>query len=67
MCDGKLAPFNFDCLHNPSDLYNKLYNIFFKVSSANDTGTVCANMNMINNCNAKTSNALDNLTIARTL
>ena len=37
-----------------------LYDIFFKASSANDIGTMCANMNIINNCNAKTPNVLDN-------
>lgn len=37
-----------------------MYDVFFKVSSANDIGTMCANMNLINNCNAKTPNLLDN-------
>ena len=37
-----------------------LYDIFFKASSGNDIGTMCANMNVINNCNAKTNNVLDN-------
>lgn len=34
--------------------------MFFKASSANDIGTMCANMNVINNCNAKTTNVRDN-------
>lgn len=37
-----------------------MYDIFFKSSSGNDIGTMCANMNVINNCNAKTPNVLDN-------
>ena len=34
-------------------------------SSANDTGTMCSNMNVINNCNAKTSNVLDNFNVCK--
>ena len=37
-----------------------LYDVFFKSSSSNDIGTMCANINVINNCNAKTPNVLDN-------
>ena len=37
-----------------------LYDIFFKASSASDIRTMCANMNVINNYNAKTNNVLDN-------
>lgn len=37
-----------------------MYDIFFRTSSVNDIGTMSANMNVINNCNAKTPNVLDN-------
>ena len=38
-----------------------LYDIFFKASSASDIRAMCANMNVINNYNAKTNNVLDNV------
>ena len=34
--------------------------MFFNPSSPNDVGTMCSNMNVINQVNAKTSNVLDN-------
>lgn len=37
-----------------------LYDIHFKQSSVNDIGTMCSNMNVIHNVNAKTNNVLDN-------
>ena len=42
-----------------------MYDIFFKSSSANDIGTMCSNMNVVNNCNAKTSNVLDNFNVCK--
>ncbi|KAK3751412.1 hypothetical protein QZH41_006654 [Actinostola sp. cb2023] len=38
-----------------------LYDIFFKPGSGNDIGTMCSNMNLVNNVNARTTNVLDNL------
>lgn len=38
-----------------------MYDIFFRPNSGNDIGTMCSNMNVINNVNAKTTNVLDNL------
>jgi hypothetical protein len=37
-----------------------LYDIFFKPNSGNDVGTMCSNLNVINNSNARTTNAMDN-------
>lgn len=37
-----------------------LYDVFFNSSSVNDVGTMCSNMNVINQVNAKTANVLDN-------
>ena len=37
-----------------------MYDILFKPSSSNDVGTMCSNMNAVNNVNAKTKNVLDN-------
>ena len=34
-------------------------------SSANDTETIYSNMNVINNCNEKTSNVLDNFNVCK--
>lgn len=39
---------------------------FFNPSSANDVGTMCSNMNVINQVNAKTSNVLDNFNHCKT-
>ena len=37
-----------------------LYDILYKPSSATDQGTMCSNINVTNNINAKTTNVLDN-------
>ena len=37
-----------------------MYDILFKPASANDPGTMCSNMNVSNNINAKTKKVLDN-------
>ncbi|KAK3733825.1 hypothetical protein QZH41_009292 [Actinostola sp. cb2023] len=37
-----------------------LYDIFYKPNSGNDVGTMCSNLNVINNVNARTTNVLDN-------
>ncbi|CAH3165645.1 unnamed protein product, partial [Porites lobata] len=47
-------------------LYQVLYDVFFNPSSANDVGTMCSNMNVINQVNAKTSNVLDNFNHCKT-
>ena len=43
------------------NLYQQvLYSVFFNASSVCDVGTMCSNMNVPNQVNAKTSNELDN-------
>ena len=42
-----------------------MYDLFPKTTSGNDIGTMCANMNDINNSNAKTANVLDNFNLCK--
>ena len=37
-----------------------MYDIFYKPGSGNDVGTMCSNLNVVNNVNARTTNVLDN-------
>ncbi|PFX13265.1 hypothetical protein AWC38_SpisGene22668 [Stylophora pistillata] len=46
--------------HSIRLIYQILYDILYKPSSATDQGTMCSNMNITNNVNAKTNNVLDN-------
>lgn len=41
-------------------LFQIMYDILYHPNSANDVGTMCSNMNVTNNINAKTKNVLDN-------
>ena len=42
-----------------------MYDVFFQTTSGNDIGTMCANMNVINNSNAKTANVLNNFNLCK--
>ena len=43
-----------------------MYDILFKTTSSSDVGTMCSNMNAVNQVNAKTKNVLDNFNYCKT-